>query len=127
MRVWTWVALLACALSARAQDLAGPVPVDQFHPDRQRVVSPRRGGTINVRTPGDPSSINPICDNGAPTQDVFQYLSDRLATRDRETYEWLPMLARWWKEQDTLELADGRMVEAFCASVIPSIVAKRFQ
>lgn len=108
MRVWTWVALLGCALGARAQDLAGPVPVDQFHPDRQQAVSPRRGGTINVRTPGDPSSINPICDNGAPTQDVFQYLSDRLATRHRETYEWLPMLARWWKEQDTLELADGR-------------------
>ena len=108
MRVRTWAALLCCALATQAQELGGPVPVDQFHPDRDRPVTPRRGGTLNLRTPGDPSSINPICDNGASTQDVYQYMSDTLATRDRETFEWLPMLARWWKEQDTLELTDGR-------------------
>lgn len=106
MRNWTW-ALLLCALGVSAQDLAGPVPVDAFNPDRDRPVEPRRGGTIQVRTPGDPSSINPICDNGVSTQDVYQYLGDSLAIRDRETFEWLPMLARWWKEQDVVVLADG--------------------
>ncbi|RMG07085.1 MAG: hypothetical protein D6731_24400 [Planctomycetota bacterium] len=109
---WLCSGLLALALPAAAEsDLSGPVKVDEFNPDVARKDGsenhPVRGGTLRVRVPGDPKSLNPMNDNDAPTQQVYQYLSNDLVERDRETFEWLPMLARWFEVQDTVELTSG--------------------
>lgn len=108
------LALLACSSLGWAADeveLSGPVPVDAFNPDVTAKDGsegrPVRGGELRVRTPGDPKSINPMCDNDAPTRQVYQYLSHTLAGRDRETFEWLPELARWWEVHDTVDLVSG--------------------
>ncbi len=107
--------LAPVAADDRAPDaleaLARPVPVDEFNPDVTAKdgseSKPVRGDVLRVRSPGDPKSLNPLCDNDAPTQQVYQYLGERLAHRDRETFEWLPALARWWETRDTVTLTDG--------------------
>jgi peptide/nickel transport system substrate-binding protein len=91
--------------------LAGRVKVDEFNPDVRvkdgSESQPVRGGVLRVRMPGDPKSLNPMCDNDQPSRHVYQYLSHQLAERDRETFEWLPVLARWWAVRDTVLLTDG--------------------
>lgn len=91
--------------------LAGRVKVDEFNPDVKAKdgseSKPVRGGVLRVRMPGDPKSLNPMCDNDQPTRSVYSYLNHTLAERDRETFEWLPALARWWAVRDTVTLTDG--------------------
>ncbi len=95
--------------------LAGRVKVDEFNPDVKEKdgseTKPVRGGVLRVRMPGDPKSLNPMNDNDEPTRQVYQYLGQRMAQRDRETFEWLPMLARWWAVRDTVLLQDGTVHE----------------
>jgi peptide/nickel transport system substrate-binding protein len=92
--------------------LVGRVKVDEFNPDVQAKdgseSAPVRGGVLRVRSPSDPRSLNPICDNEELTRQVYNnYLGHGLAERDRETFEWLPALARWWAVRDVALLVDG--------------------
>lgn len=109
------LALAPGAARAQSDDLSGAVGVDEFNLDVTRKDGsesrPVRGGVLRVRTPGDPKSLNPMCDNEQLTRQVHEYLRTDLAIRDRETFEWLPMLARWWETRDTLLLADGTALE----------------
>lgn len=107
--------LAAQAFAQDSQELSGFAPVDEFNP-AVRVKDgseskPVRGGTLRVRVPGDPKSLNPMCDNDSPTRQVHQYLRNDLVERDPETFEWLPMLARWFEIRDTVELTDGTRLE----------------
>jgi len=106
-----FVAAVSAVAPAAGQDLSGSVAVDEFNPDvgakDGSESEPVRGGVFRLRTPGDPKSLNPMCDNDSPTRQVHQYLRDELAKRDRETFEWLPHLARWWEVRDTIAFRDG--------------------
>lgn len=113
------VAVLLAAPAARGQgddleSLTGPVPVDQFNPDVKAKDGsesrPVRGGVLRLRTSSDPKSLNPMCDSDSPTRQVYQYLGETLAWRDRETFEWLPNLVRWWATRDTLTRSDGQLL-----------------
>ena len=59
-------ALLLCLTAPviAQDDLSGPVKVDEFNPDVTAKDGsenqPVRGGTLRVRVPGDPKSINPM-------------------------------------------------------------------
>src|SRR5688500_5998992 len=77
--------------------LAGPVKVDEFNPDvlakDGSESQPVRGGVLRIRSAGNPKSLNPMCDSDSSTREVYYYLGQTLAARDRETFEWLPVLA----------------------------------
>jgi peptide/nickel transport system substrate-binding protein len=108
------------------EDLAGPVKVDEFNLDvgakDGSESKPVRGGVLRVGSPGDPKSINPMNDNDSPSRQVYSYLSHQLAERDRETFEYLPMLARWWATRDTLLRTDGTLLEGRVVSETPAEV-----
>lgn len=95
--------------------LAGEVLVDEFNDgvkDKKKGdAKPVRGGTIRVRIPADPKSLNALIDTDATTQMVFGYLYDSLASKDGETFEMVPALARFWKTRDLLFLKDGKKLE----------------
>ena len=135
MRLLPWLLVLAGpALSvpapARADDpddLSGFVPVDEFNPDVKPKdgshSQPVRGGVLRIRSPGDPKSLNPLCDNEAMTRQVHEYIRTDLADRDRETFEWLPMLARRWETRDTVALTDGSKLEGRIVAETPEEVS----
>ena len=46
-----------------------------------------------------------------PTQQYLSLLFDPLISRDSETFEWLPMIARQWEIRDLVTLKDGTKIE----------------
>jgi peptide/nickel transport system substrate-binding protein len=115
--------------------LAGRVKVDEFNPDVHEKdgseSQPVRGGVLRVRSPGNPKSLNPLCDSDASTREVYYYLGQSLAARDRESFEWLPYLARWWSVMDTVHLEDGtnhdgRIISETDAAVVFAPGAARY-
>lgn len=129
-------AVLAGVLAARGEEtkpepgsieaLAGPVPVDQFNDDVEKkdgsASRPVRGGSIRIRSPGEPKSLNPMCDNEESTNQIYAYVGQYLCERDKETFETLPFLARWWAVRDTLLLADGTSYEGRVVKETPDAV-----
>lgn len=98
-----------------ASDLAGEVKRDEFNDEVKDKLKgdekPCRGGMLRLRFPIDPKSLCPIIDNDNPTATVYNYMNDALLTRDPETFEYLPMLARGWKTRDAVILKDGKRIE----------------
>ncbi|MEW6535965.1 MAG: ABC transporter substrate-binding protein [Candidatus Auribacterota bacterium] len=97
------------------RDFILPPSIDIFN-DRVSDVEhtqqkPKPGGTITIRLPIDPKSLNPITDNDAQSQNINSFLFDSLITRHSETLEWLPWIAKRWEERDLVVLKDGSMVE----------------
>ncbi|MEZ0227431.1 MAG: ABC transporter substrate-binding protein [Planctomycetota bacterium] len=98
-----------------ALGLAGAVKVDEWNDDvkdhDKGDGKPCRGGTLRLRFPIDPKSLCPLLDNDNPTGTVYNYMNDFLLTRDPETFEYLPILAKSWKTCDVVKLKDGTRLE----------------
>ena len=90
--------------------IAGPrdEPVDEFHPDRDREVTPGYGGSVTVHLPRLPRNINYMIENSSYTRWFSWELHEYLVMRDWETWELEPRLARRWDTEDTLVLKGGR-------------------
>ncbi|MCB1196400.1 hypothetical protein KDK77_09465 [bacterium] len=72
---------------------------------------PEPGGSIVIRIPIDPKSLNPITDNGAQSNLINSYIFDSLIRQDSETFEWLPWIAESWEERDQIFLKDETVLE----------------
>lgn len=84
---------------------------DRVSEAERNTQKPTSGGQIVVRIPVDPKSLNPLTDNGAQSQHVNSFLFDSLITRDPETLEWLPWIAKRWEERDVVYKTDGSAIE----------------
>lgn len=56
-----------------------------------------KGGTVTFNLGGEPPTLHPIMSTDAYSSEVRSYLSDSLAARDPETYEWKPRVAERWE------------------------------
>ena len=84
---------------------------NQVTDDDRQTQKPVPGGQIVIRIPTDPKSLNPITDNGQQSRTVNSFIFDSLITRDPETLEWLPWIAKRWETRDRIILKDGSAIE----------------
>jgi len=99
---------------ATVADLAGRRKIDEFNPDVKDKdkgdAGPVRGGSIRIRIPTEPKSLNQINENGSQSRTITGLLHSPLIDRDRETFERFPVLAESWEVRDVLVLkgVDGK-------------------
>lgn len=86
------------------REIGGPIPVDEFNPDATGDATPTVGGTLNVRFPAEPKTLNPITDSSAYQQYIGSYIQDGLFYRDAETFEWRPSMASDCVKEDSVKL-----------------------
>jgi len=84
---------------------------DRVTEEDRKTQKPVPGGQIIIRIPTDPKSLNPITDNGQQSRTVNSFIFDSLITRDPETLEWLPWIAKRWETRDRIILKDGSVIE----------------
>lgn len=81
-----------------------PVPVDEFHPDRDQAVQPAYGGQVVVHLSALPEGLNRVTENSATSNWMLYELHDRLVLQNWETWELEPSLCERWDEEDQLVL-----------------------
>lgn len=86
----------------------GPVKPDLYHPDKGPMPAPRKGGSVTVHLESLPKSMNYMVENSAVTRWMLYETHEFLIQRNWETWEYEPVLAERWVEEDTLILAGGR-------------------
>ena len=86
----------------------GVPEADRFHPERDRAVTPRRGGKVTVHVSSMPKHINYSTENSATTRRILYEVHEALVEQDWETWEPKPSLATSWVIEDTLILPGGR-------------------
>lgn len=88
--------------------LAKARPVDEYNPDVSKKdgseTQPVQGGSLKIRIPIEPKSLNRIIENGAQARLITSLMGAYLIDRHRETFEWLPYVARSWETRDILLL-----------------------
>lgn len=98
-RIWILVILLFFSFDLYAQTF-----IDEFNDavknKREGDEKPVSGGTLRIRIPGDPSTLNPFLANSTETNNIVRYVYSSLITRDKETLEFLPSLASHWEVSD---------------------------
>jgi len=120
LTLFVFAALLgAPAARAKKEDplakYAQRVEVDAFNPrvtPQERLKEkPRRGGVLTARTAADPTNLNVLThrDQGAAT--ILGYMGDSLISRDPETFEYLPWVAKSWEIRDLVVLKNGQRLE----------------
>ncbi|GAB4323697.1 MAG: hypothetical protein Kow0059_19060 [Candidatus Sumerlaeia bacterium] len=87
------------------------VEADVFNDAARGGPGPRPGGSIVIRAPSDHRTLNLLTENAAPTQEYLALLFDSLISRDSETLEWLPWIARRWEIRDLVTLKSGEVIE----------------
>jgi peptide/nickel transport system substrate-binding protein len=91
-----------------ANDLAAKRPVDEFNPEVTKKdgseSKPVPGGSLRIRIPIEPKSLNRLVENGSQARLIGSLLGNYLIDRHRETFEWLPYIARSWETRDALYL-----------------------
>jgi peptide/nickel transport system substrate-binding protein len=97
---------LASAASA-AQVVGPPVPVDEFHPDRETPVEPAYGGSVVVHLSSVVEGLNRAVENSAVSRWMLYEIHDTLVHQDWETWEYTPSLADGWIAEDQLVLNEG--------------------
>jgi peptide/nickel transport system substrate-binding protein len=94
--------------AAGASDLAKLRPVDEFNPAVTKKdgseSKPVQGGALRIRIPIAPKSLNRIVENGSQARLITSLMGAYLIDRHRETFEWLPYIARSWESRDALFL-----------------------
>jgi len=85
----------------------GPVEADLFHPDRDRKVEPKRGGTVTVYVPTTVRSLALPLSNSTYARNILNEVHELLVRRDWETWEFEGVLAERWDTEDTLFLKSG--------------------
>ncbi len=85
-----------------------PEPVDLFHPERERAVTPAYGGTVTVHIESMPrTGINNALENSWVARNILNELHAWLVRRDWENWKLEPELATGWEVADTLVRKDG--------------------
>ncbi len=84
----------------------GPVPVDVFHPDREREVTPRYGGRVIVHLSAMPENICRPIENSAVTRRMLYELHEDLIKQDWEWHDYRPRAARSYTMEDLVVLRE---------------------
>ena len=103
----TLLSLCASTALAQGEDITGPAPVDQFHPDRNLDAKPLYGGRAIVHLASLPKNMCYPIENSAVTRRMLFEVHESLLSRDWETFEYEPCLVTSWDSEDMLVLADG--------------------
>lgn len=72
--------------------------------EKNRYEKPVKGGIIKVHVQSEPKLLNHILDNSGSTNSIIGYIYNSLLSRDSETYEWEPSLAKSYDVQDIVWL-----------------------
>lgn len=100
--------LLTLASAAPAAQVVGPpVPVDEFHPDKDESASPAYGGSVVVHLSSMTEGLNRAVENSAVSRWMLYEVHDSLILQNWETWEIDPSLATSWTEEDQLILKAG--------------------
>ena len=101
--------LLSLAPAARAAQVVGPpVPVDEFHPDKEKgQPEPAYGGSVVVHLSSAVEGLNRAVENSAVSNWMLYEVHDRLVLQNWESWEIDPSLAESWSEEDQLILKPG--------------------
>lgn len=86
----------------------GPSVPDQFHPARDSVPTPRKGGRVIIHLSSKPKNINYMVENSASTRRMLREVHETLVERDWETWVHRPVVAERWTTEDTVILKGGR-------------------
>lgn len=104
------VGSLATAKDNPLAKYAQRVAVDEFN-TRTQAFTPKRDGVLRIRSSADPTNLNPLVHRDASAASILKYLSNSLISRDPETFEYYPVLARNWEMRDLVILKDGKRLE----------------
>ena len=66
---------------------------------------PVTGDTLTIRFPSESASLNPITVTSAVKTYIMQYVTEGLARRDMENFEYSPLLATKWVVEDSVKLS----------------------
>jgi len=97
---------LASAASA-AQVVGPPVPVDAFHPDKDKPAKPAYGGSVVVHLSSMTEGLNRAVENSAVSRWMLYEVHETLVLQNWETWEIDPSLATSWIAEDQLILKPG--------------------
>ncbi len=91
----------------------GPVQPDVFYPGfdpaTDEMPEPRKGGRVIVHLSTLPKNMNYMVENSAVTRWMQYETHEYLVLRDWETWEYEPVLAAGWVEEDTVILKDASL------------------
>ena len=102
----TLLTLPALAGGAPVDDVEGPhlVPVDEFHPDKDKAVEPAYGGEVVVHLSSIPQGLNRAVENSAVAHWMLYEVHDQLVLQDWEMWDMRPSLCERWEEEDQIIL-----------------------
>lgn len=87
-------------------EMGGEIPADVGNPDAKKSAQPVEGGRIVMRIPAEPKTMNPITESSAyQSMMASPYLMLALADQDYETFEFEPLMAKSWIEEDSIKLS----------------------
>lgn len=88
-------------------ELRAAIPVDAGNPDAQRNPSDKAsGGRIVVRMSSEPRTMNPITEISAVQSLMSEpYVMQSLVSKNPETFEFEPLLAKRWTVEDSVKLS----------------------
>lgn len=102
------LALLLCApvaaVAAQEQTAPGPVPLDVFHPEKDKAAKPAYGGRVIIHLSTMPKHLQRATENSAVVDWMWDAIHDQLGFQNWETWEMDPRLATSWDTEDTLIL-----------------------
>lgn len=90
-----------------AQVVGPPVPVDEFHPDRETPVTPAYGGSVVVHLSSVVEGLNRAVENSAVSRWMLYEVHDTLLLQNWETWAYDASLADGYVAEDQIILKDG--------------------
>ena len=90
--------------SASDYVVGGDIPVDVGNPAATGETTPVTGGSLTIRFPNEPKSLNPITESSAVQTYIGSYVFDPLVYRNPETFELEPAIAKRWVTEDSVKL-----------------------
>lgn len=106
----TLAALSTPALATAPQDDVvgpGPAKADEFHPDREREVTPLYGGRVIVHLSSLPENMNYVVENSAVTRRMLYETHETLLIQDWEYHDYRPRVAKSYLTEDLVVLQDS--------------------
>lgn len=87
--------------------IAGPKPIDVFHPDRAKPATPLYGGRVIVHLASLPANICYPIENTAETRRILYQVHETLLRQDWEYHDYRPNAAEAFVVEDILVLKEG--------------------
>ncbi len=86
----------------------GPVPVDVFHPERDKASEPRFGGSVVVHVASLPKHMNYVTDNSGTARRMLLPTHETLLIEDWEYHDFRPRLCTSYVAEDLVVLEGDR-------------------